>query len=169
MPKLLAFLAALALAAPASAQTDGLQPVQASVFAEAAKSCAGAVSSTALDEARLAADGWSEGKLTSADGRPEKSELRFFGRGGVVMLLMGSGSETAATCTVMARASSISDLPAFLDATAASLGSPKVIKSSQSEVVWMLPGGRAAQFNTTGTKKKPSARVTVIGLAAEKK
>jgi hypothetical protein len=161
--------AAIALAAPASARTDGLQPIAATVFADAAKSCAGAVSSTALDEARLAADGWSEGKLTSADGKPEQSELRFLGRGGVIMLLMGTGSGTAATCTIMARASSVSDLPAFLQATAASLGGPKIIKSSQSEVVWMLPGGRAAQFNTTGTKKKPSARVTVIGLAAEKK
>ena len=149
----------------AEAQTDGLQPVKPEAVAASAKSCAGAVSATGVNEQQLSADGWSEGKLTS-EGKQVESPLRFLSRDHALLLLLREDGKPSSSCVILARIESRQDYQRAVEATQAALQG-RVARSENGKVVWLLQDGKAAQIEVAGTNDKPSVRVAVMQLPKE--
>jgi hypothetical protein len=163
--KLLALAWLGALAPAAAAQTDALTPVEPQVVAQAAKSCATALSPAGVDVKRLLADGWSEGKVTTK-GKEVTSPVRFFGRAGAMLLLQSAPPKPSENCVVMARIASIGRYKQVAEATRVAL-SGRPVKSDKGSIVWLIQGGKAAQMDPTGSAKKPAIRLVVIQLSGK--
>ena len=155
-----------AVGSAAAAQTDGLSPVEPEVVAQAAKSCAAALSPAGVDEKRLLADGWSQGKLT-AKGKEVASPVRFYGRGDAMLLLQGTPPKPAENSVVMARIASIGRYKQVAEATQVAL-SGRPVKSDKGSIVWLIEGSKAAQMDPTGSAKKPAIRLVVVQLSGKK-
>jgi hypothetical protein len=163
--KLLALALLGGLGSAGTAQSDGLGPLAAEVIADAAKSCAHSLSAAGVDERRLLADGWSEGKVTSK-GKEVASPLRLFGRAGATLVLPATTGAPARNCVVMARIESLADYGKVAKATQTAL-SGRLVKTDKASLMWMLEGGRAAQMDATGSSSKPAVRIFVMHLSGK--
>lgn len=158
-------LLAVASHSVASAQ-PALEPATAASIVSAARSCVDSVTPTAVDESRLASDGWRPGKITK-DGQEIEASLRFYGRGNDNVLLMIMAGEGAGGCSLMARIDQVAEYQNVASALAAELGA-KPFQSKASEATWLVQR-KAVQLSATGTQEKPAVRIAVIYLPERKK
>jgi hypothetical protein len=160
-------IAAVALAAPASAE---LGPSPSSAIAGAVSDC-WSVAGTSIDEARLQQLGWKAGTMSSPDGKPVATPLRFYGKAGSNVMLMLMNQPGMTGCTVLSRVTRLEDVNSAAGAIQKSLlalnPEIKTTRSGQSIVFIALP--RIAMLDATGTKAKPNVRVVVSYRNPEKK
>jgi len=154
--------AAALLAAPAAAQdlSSGLPPRPPETIVAAAQSCANAVTTDRLDEERLAAEGWVLGQISDR-GRSVDTSLRFFSRDSLLLMTDTSGG---ASCVIMARLESVRNFAPLREGLIAVFGQPSE-GAAEASTMWVLPGNRAAQLDTTGSRNRPGVRIIVIHMS----
>jgi hypothetical protein len=162
------FVAALAMAAPATAE---MQPSTPEAIAAAAVDCWQAANGPALDEVMLQSRGWKAGSMTSGDGKPVVSPLRFYGRSESGVMLTAMNTADAAGCTILSRVQKPEDIGASAQLLMSRLQAidPATKGTRQGQAIVYISGNRVAQLAPSGTMEKPSTTILIAYVSPEKK
>jgi hypothetical protein len=167
--KLLAsFLAALAIAAPADAEVVPNAP---DTIAAAAWDCWQAANGPKLDTNQLEARGWKAGTMSTQDGKPVASPIRFYGKADSGVMLMEMDTPGAAGCVVLSPVAKPEDIGATAQLLMNRLQSldPDVKGARQGQSIVYVSGQRVAELVPTGTMEKPATRIIIAYTTPEKK
>jgi hypothetical protein len=94
-------------------------------------------------------------------GRPVDTSLRFFSRNSLLLMTDTSGG---ASCVIMARLESVRNFAPLREGLIAVFGQPSE-GAAEASTMWVLPGNRAAQLDTTGSRNRPGVRIIVIHMS----
>ena len=166
MIRILSAAVIAAVPALASAQLGRSAP---EAVAEAVADCWGAVEAQAVSRTALAAKGWRAGSITDSKLGEVETPLEVYGKSGsdVVLMLMSGKSPI---CTVMSRVSSAADVSLVAQAIRRRLtaGDPQVNTARSGNDIVFIALSKVAILDATGTKAKPSVRISVGFQGAER-
>ncbi|GAA4217666.1 hypothetical protein GCM10022253_16690 [Sphingomonas endophytica] len=164
---LVAALCAVGTAAsPANAKARA--PASPEEIVAGVRSCVVSVGPAGLDQARLAADGWSKASISSKDGKPVESPLIVYGKGRLMMVSTTPARGTSQLCTVMADIGSVSAFPGIQAAMANAYGAP-FKDDGKGEQFFAAPDHRYIDLASTGNNDRPSIRAAVVYVSRESK
>jgi hypothetical protein len=151
-----------ACSAPLAAQ--GLATVGEKALAPAARACIGL--SPGLDSLReqLKAQGWSRGSM-EAGGKQVASDLEFYGREGVLLILNGDGEKPG--CIAIARVKSSVRTERLLEIVSAALGRQPTSRSG-NQAMWILDQGQALLVQHGRGEEGPVVRIVTTSSEQKK-
>jgi hypothetical protein len=168
---LAALVASAQPSAPASSSTpvDDLPPAPSGAIVKAVQSCLDAVSLSGADAAKLKSEGWEQ--ATDAQGKPANTgDVGMFERDGVLAFTTKPQGDGHGACTLMARIDDTATASEIAEALDQALGGQaQKPDNNDGEIYWVLPGQKFVDLSASGTKDRPSVRLTIAQGTEEKK
>jgi hypothetical protein len=160
--------AALLAAFGASAAQAQLRPSSAEEIGAAVRDCAAATTRDLVAEQTLVAFGWSKGSFLKDD-KPVETPLSVFGKTGTNPIIMTDSTLSTSpgkVCIVIAGLKRTSDYRGVIDVID-SLPNTAPIRSNDLEII-LSNGKQVFMTALTGSREKPSVRISVVAVAAAK-